>query len=80
MNNLNVIDQFMQIFTSYIDSGFGLLNGDVLSLSTVLLGIDMTLAGLFWVLDPDADVLVRLIKKTLYIGAFAYIIENFQSL
>ena len=80
MNNLNVIDQFMQIFTSYIDSGFGLLNGDVLSLSTVLLGIDMTLAGLFWALDPDADVLARLIKKTLYIGAFAYIIENFQSL
>ena len=80
MNNLNVIDQFMQVFSSYIDSGFGLLNGDVLSLSTVLLGIDMTLAGLFWVLDPDADVLVRLIKKTLYIGAFAYIIENFQSL
>ena len=42
----------MQTFTSYIDSGFGLLNGDVLSLTTVLLGIDMTLAGLFWALDP----------------------------
>jgi len=80
LNNLNVIDQFMQTFTSYIDSGFGLLNGDVLSLTTVLLGIDMTLAGLFWALDPDADVLARFIKKTLYIGTFAYIIENFQSL
>ena len=80
MNDLNVIDQFMQTFTSYIDSGFGFLNGDVLSLTTVLLGIDMTLAGLFWALDPDADVLARFIKKTLYIGTFAYIIENFQSL
>jgi type IV secretory pathway TrbL component len=27
MNNLNVIDQFMQTFSTYIDSGFGLLNG-----------------------------------------------------
>ena len=29
MNNLNVIDQFMQTFITYIDSGFGLLQGDV---------------------------------------------------
>lgn len=80
MNNLNIIDQFMRTFTSYIDGGFGLLNGDVVALSSILVGIDMTLAGLFWALDPDADVLARLIKKTLYIGAFAYIIDNFQNL
>jgi type IV secretion system protein TrbL len=80
MNNLNVIDQFMQTFIRYIDSGFGLLNGDVVALTSILIGIDITLAGLFWALDPDADVLVRLIKKTLYIGAFALIIGNFQNL
>ncbi|MDE2166237.1 MAG: P-type conjugative transfer protein TrbL [Alphaproteobacteria bacterium] len=80
MNNLNVIDQFMQTFIRYIDSGFGLLNGDVVALTSILIGIDITLAGLFWALDPDADVLVRLIKKTLYIGAFAFIIGNFQNL
>ena len=28
MNNLNVIDQFMQTFITYIDSGFGLLAGN----------------------------------------------------
>jgi type IV secretion system protein TrbL len=59
MNNLNIIDQFMQTFSSYIDNGFGLLNGDVVALSSILVGIDMTLAGLFWALDPDADVLAR---------------------
>jgi type IV secretion system protein TrbL len=74
MNNLNIIDQFMQTFSSYIDNGFGLLNGDVVALSSILVGIDMTLAGLFWALDPDADVLARLIKKVLYVGTFAYII------
>lgn len=78
--NLNIIDQFMQTFSRYIDSGFGLLNSDVMALGSILIGIDITLAGLFWALDHDSDVLARLIKKTLYIGAFAYIINNYQSL
>jgi len=80
MGNLNVIDQFMQTFIRYIDSGFGLLNGDVAFLTTILVGIDITLAGLFWVMDGEANVLARLIKKTLYVGAFAFILNNFANL
>ena len=80
MNNLNIIDSFMQTFMTYIDSGFGLLQGDVASLSSILIGIDITLAALFWAMDGDANVLARLIKKVLYVGAFAYIITNFALL
>ena len=80
MDNLNIIDQFMQIFSRYIDSGFGLLNGDVVGLTSILIGIDITLAGLFWALDHEGDVFARLIKKVLYVGAFAYIVDNFQNL
>jgi len=80
MNNLNVIDQFMQTFITYIDSGFGLLQGDVAGLSSILIGIDITLAALFWAMDGEANVLARLIKKVLYVGAFAYIINNFHLL
>lgn len=80
MNNLNVIDQFMQTFITYIDSGFGLLSGDVAGLSSILIGIDITLAALFWAMDGEANVLARLIKKVLYVGAFAYIINNFHVL
>jgi len=80
MNNLDIIDQFMQTFSRYIDGGFGLLNGDVLALSSVLIGIDITLAGLFWALDHEGDVLARLIRKTLYVGAFAFIIGHFRTL
>lgn len=80
MNNLNVIDRFMQTFITYIDSGFGLLAGDVASLSSILIGIDITLAALFWAMDGEANVLARLIKKVLYVGAFAYIITNFHML
>jgi type IV secretion system protein TrbL len=80
MGNLNVVDQFLQTFIRYIDSGFGLLNGDVAFLTTTLIGIDMTLAGLFWALEGEANVLARFITKILYIGAFAFILNNFATL
>ena len=80
MNNFNVIDQFLATFISYIDSGFGLLNGDVAQLSTLLISLDITLAALFWTLDGEAQMLTRLIRKVLYVGAFAFIIGNFENL
>ncbi|GLI97355.1 P-type conjugative transfer protein TrbL [Sphingobium sp. BS19] len=80
MNDTGVIDQFLTVFTQYIDSGFGLLGGEVGFLSTTLIVIDVTIAALFWAWGTDEDVLQRLIKKTLYIGTFAFIIGNFSNL
>lgn len=80
MNDTGVIDTFLGVFTGYIDSGFGLLGGEVAFLSTTLIAIDVTLAGLFWAWGADEDVLQRLVKKTLYIGTFAFIIGNFSGL
>jgi type IV secretion system protein TrbL len=80
MNNTGVIDQFLNVFTQYIDSGFGLVGGDVRWLSTTLIAIDMTLAGLFWAMAGEEDILARLIKKTLYVGFFAFVIGNFNNL
>jgi type IV secretion system protein TrbL len=80
MNNTAVIDQFLNVFTQYIDSGFGLVGGDVRWLSTTLIVIDMTLAGLFWAMAGEEDILARLIKKTLYVGFFAFVIGNFNNL
>ena len=80
MGGTGVIDNFLGVFTQYIDSGFGLVQGDVRWLAGVLIAIDITLAGLFWAMAPDEDVLARLIKKTLYIGVFAFIIGNFNNL
>ena len=80
MGGTGVIDRFLGIFTQYIDSGFGLVQGDVRWLAGVLIAIDITLAGIFWAMAPDEDVLARLIKKTLYIGVFAFIIGNFNNL
>lgn len=80
MNDTGIIDTFLTTFTSYIDSGFGLLGGEVGFLSSTLIAIDVTIAGLFWAWGADEDVIQRLVKKTLYIGAFAFIIGNFQTL
>ncbi len=80
MIDLNVIDQFTSTFVTYIDSGFGLLGPDVAFLTTILIGIDITLAGLFWAMADDKAVIPALIKKVLYVGAFAFILNNFSSL
>ena len=80
MNNVGVINTFLDTFNSYIDSGFGLLGGEVAFLTTALIVIDVTLAGLFWAWGADEDVMHRLVKKTLYIGFFAFVIGNFSAL
>jgi type IV secretion system protein TrbL len=80
LNNTGVIDQFLNTFTTYIDSGFGLIKGDVTYLSSTLIVIDITLAGLFWAWGADEDIMQRLVKKTLYIGFFAFLITNFNNL
>ena len=79
MNDLNVIDSFMQTFIRYIDSGFGLLGGDVHFLTTVLVGIDITLAGLFWAMGGEDNIIGRFLKKILYVGAFALILNSFST-
>ncbi len=79
MNDLDVIDHFLDTFSRYIDSGFGLLQPEVAYLSSTLVAIDITLAGLFWAMGGE-DVMPRLIKKVLYVGAFAFIIGNFNFL
>ncbi|MDH4744243.1 P-type conjugative transfer protein TrbL [Sphingomonas sp. CBMAI 2297] len=80
MNDLNVIDRFMADFIRYIDSGFGLLGPDVGFLTSVLIGIDITLAGLFWAMGGEDDMIGRFLKKILYIGVFALILNRFSTL
>ena len=80
MGGTGVIDRFLEIFTRYIDSGFGLLGPEVGFLATTLIAIDMTLAALFWSWSAEDDLIARLVKKTLFIGVFAWLIGNWNSL
>ena len=80
MNDLNVIDRFLAAFITYIDSGFGLLGPDVGFLTATLIGIDITLAGLFWAMGGEDNVIGRFLRKILYVGAFAFILNSFSTL
>jgi type IV secretion system protein TrbL len=80
MGGTGVIDSFLAVFTNYIDSGFGLLSGEVAFLATTLAAIDITLAALFWSWAADEDIIARLAKKTLFVGVFAYLIGNWNNL
>jgi type IV secretion system protein TrbL len=40
MGGTGVIDHFLEVFTRYIDSGFGLLGGEVAFIATTLIVID----------------------------------------
>jgi len=80
MGGTGVIDTFLGVFTSYIDSGFGLLGGEVAFIASTLIVIDVTLAALFWAWGADDDIIARLVKKTLFVGVFAWLISNWNSL
>jgi type IV secretion system protein TrbL len=78
-SDVAVIDHFLDVFSHYIDSGFGLISGDVGFLVAVLIGVDSTLAALAWALGED-DAIQALAKKVLYVGLFAFILNNWQHL
>lgn len=80
MDDLGIIDEFVKTFSGYIDSGFGLIGGEVHYLTAVLIGIDITLAGLYWAMGPDTNVIAKFLKKVMYVGFFALIINNFAFL
>lgn len=80
MGGAGVIDNFLGTFTRYIDSGFGLLGGEVAFIATSLIVIDVTLAALFWSWSADDDIIARLVKKTLFVGVFAWLIGDWNNL
>ena len=80
MGGTGVIDHFLEVFTRYIDGGFGLLQPEVGFIATTLIVIDVTLAALFWSWGADENIIARLVKKTLFVGVFAYLIGNWNNL
>src|SRR5436305_7932182 len=80
MSGTGVIDRFLETFTRYIDAGFELHGNEVAFLATTLAAIDVTLATLFWAWGTDEDIIARLVKKTLFVGVFAYLIGNWNNL
>jgi type IV secretion system protein TrbL len=74
-----VIDHFLEVFTRYIDGGFGLLpRGRLHRHHADRHRRDARRAVLE--LGRRRDIIARLVKKTLFVGVFAYIIGNWNNL
>lgn len=73
------INSFLDQFLALADGGFGLIHGDVTYVLNALIVISIVLAGAQWVLAAEAP-LAPFFRKVLFIGLFAFLINNWNSL
>lgn len=70
---------FLDQFLAIIDTGFGLIEGDVGFVLNALIVISVTLAGVQWALAQEAP-MAPFFRKVLFVGLFAYLINNWNAL
>ena len=75
----NAINSFLDQFLALADTGFGLIRGDVTYVLNALIVISIVLAGAQWALAAEAP-LAPFFRKVLFIGFFAFLINNWQFL
>jgi len=73
------INSFLDQFIQVIDSGFGLIQGDVAYVLNALIVISVTLAGAHWALAAEAPI-APFFRKVLFVGFFAFLINNWNAL
>lgn len=74
-----MINDIMQRYLDVIVSGFGFIGGDVHWVFNALIVINIALAAMFWAFSNDSAI-VPLLHKVIYVGMFAWIIENWKTL
>ncbi|WP_158912760.1 P-type conjugative transfer protein TrbL [Caulobacter sp. S45] len=74
------LDDFLNTFRTQVDSGFGLISGDVGSVFGVLVVISVAITALLWAIDETQNVTAAFIRKILLVGFFAWLISSWHSL
>ncbi|HET9831192.1 MAG TPA: P-type conjugative transfer protein TrbL [Vicinamibacterales bacterium] len=69
----HLLDAFLTVF----NGGWGALQPKAMSLLGILVGIELTLSGLWWAMSGD-DAVKGLIQKLLLIGVFFFFIQQWQ--
>jgi type IV secretion system protein TrbL len=75
-----VLDDFLNAFQSQVDSGFGLISGDVGKVFSLLVIISVSMTALLWALDEGSQVSPALVRKILLVGAFSWLITSWKTL
>ncbi len=76
---MSIINDTLQRYVDAIDLGFGLIDGDVRWVFNTLVVINIVMAAMFWAFSED-QVVVQLVRRVLFVGIFAWIIENWVEL
>jgi type IV secretion system protein TrbL len=75
----DLINNIANQYINAINSGFGLIQGDVTRLLNILIILSILWSATLWALSDD-HVIVQLARKIVYIGIFIWIIQNWQVL
>lgn len=76
----SALDIFITRFTAQIDSGFGLISGDVSAVLGTLVVISIVIMAILWAIDETQNVLAPLVRKVLLVGFFAWLVGNWHGL
>ncbi|WP_293360885.1 P-type conjugative transfer protein TrbL [Phenylobacterium sp.] len=74
------MDEFIRRFTGQIDSGFGLIAGDVQAILATLVVISITLTAILWAIDETQNIMASFVRKILLVGFFAWLVSSWQTL
>jgi type IV secretion system protein TrbL len=75
----DLINDVANQYINAINSGFGLIEGDVTWLLNVLIILSIMWSAALWALSDD-HIIAQFARKIVYIGFFAWIIQNWQML
>lgn len=70
----------MAVFSDTVTAGFAALQGAVNGVFGLMIVLVVALTGLQWVLSPNREILAAAFGKVLLIGAFAWLINDWQAL
>ncbi len=73
-------NELMVVFSNTISAGFDALQGSVNGVFGLLIALVVALTGIQWAMSPNREVLASGFGKVLLIGAFAWLINDWQQL
>ena len=73
-------NELMVVFSNTVSAGFDALQGSVNGIFGLLIALVVALTGIQWAMSPNREVLASGFGKVLLIGAFAWLINDWQQL
>jgi type IV secretion system protein TrbL len=75
----DLVNDVANQYINAINNGFGLIKGDVTWLLNVLIVLSVMWSAVLWAMSDDT-VLAEFARKVVYIGVFAWLVQNWQTL